>query len=230
MDLTGMVKIVTDSEGNTWRARTVILAMGSGYKRLGIPDEDVYSAKGVSWCATCDGFFYRNKEIAVVGGGDSAIEEATFLTRFASKVTLIHRRDQLRASRYMIDRAARDPKIEYAWNSKVVGMGGDGKLASLTLEDTQTGATRELAVEGLFEAIGNVPRSDLVKGQVDTDQGGWVLTRPGSTETNLPGVFACGDLVDNVYRQAISAAGSGCRAALDAERYLMTLEDIESIA
>jgi thioredoxin reductase (NADPH) len=230
LDVTGMVKCVTDSEGNTYKGHTVILAMGSGYRKLGIPDEQTYSAKGVSWCATCDGFFYRGKEIAVVGGGDSAIEEATFLTRFASKVTLIHRRDQLRASRIMIDRANRDPKIEYAWNSQVVGMSGDGSLSSLTLRDTVTGEERDLAVTGLFEAIGNDPRSELVKDQVELGAGGYVLTQPGSTATNQPGVFACGDLVDHVYRQAISAAGSGCRAALDAERYLATLEDFEAEA
>ncbi len=224
LDLTGDIKTVTVSEGDTYRARVVILATGSGYRRLGIPEEDTYSGRGVSWCATCDGFFFRNKDIAVVGGGDSAAEEAIFLTRFANSVTLVHRRDALRASKIMADRVANDPKIHMAWNSQVVGMSGDPNLTSITLRDTTTGVTRELAVQGLFEAIGHVPRSELLVGQVDLDDAGYVIVEGDSTRTNLTGVFACGDLVDHTYRQAITAAGSGCRAALDAERYLAALD------
>lgn len=223
IDLAGGIKEVEDSSGRVHRARTVILAMGSGYRRLGIPDEETYSGRGISWCATCDGFFFKGKEIAVVGGGDSAAEEATFLTRFADKVTLIHRRDQLRASKIMADRVLNDPKIEMAWNSQIIGMSGDGALTALTLRDTVTGVTRELAVQGLFEAIGHDPRSSLVADQVAVDEAGYVLVEGSSTRTNVPGVFACGDLVDHTYRQAITAAGTGCRAALDAERYLDTL-------
>jgi len=225
LDLTGDIKTVEDSSGNIYRARTVILAMGSGYRRLGIADEERYSGKGVSWCATCDGFFYRNKPIAVVGGGDSAAEEATFLTRFASEVTLIHRRDELRASKIMVDRVRSNPKIKLAWNSEIVDMDGDPTLKELTLRDTTTGQTRTIPVDGLFEAIGHVPRSELVVGQVDVDEAGYVLVQPDTTRTNLPGVFAAGDLVDHTYRQAVTAAGSGCKAALDAERYLAELDD-----
>jgi thioredoxin reductase (NADPH) len=224
MDLTGEIKAVTDSAGTVHRAKTVILAMGSGYRKLGLPDEDRLSGHGVSWCATCDGFFFREQEIAVVGGGDSAVEEATFLTRFAKKVTLVHRRDELRASKIMADRAFANDKIEFAWNSEVAAIHGDDKLTGLTLRDTETGETRELPVTGLFIAIGHDPRSELVKGQVRLDEEGYVLTREGTTETNLPGVFAAGDLVDHTYRQAITAAGTGCAAALDAERFLATLE------
>ena len=225
VDLTGDVKIVTDTEGNTYRSHAVILATGSGYRRLGIPEEDVYSGRGVSWCATCDGFFFRDKDIAVVGGGDSAAEEATFLTRFAKSVTLVHRRDALRASKIMAARVERDPKIVPAWNSQIVGMSGEKTLESLTLRDTVTGETRELAVQGLFEAIGHIPRSELLVGQVHLDENGYVLVEGDSTRTNLRGVFACGDLVDHTYRQAVTAAGSGCRAALDAERFLADLHD-----
>ncbi|RLP08540.1 thioredoxin-disulfide reductase [Propionibacterium australiense] len=225
VDLTGDVKTVKDGAGTVHLGRSVILATGSGYRHLGIPAEETYAGKGLSWCATCDGFFFRGKQIAVVGGGDSALEEATFLTRFADKVTLIHRRDQLRGSEIMARRALENPKIEFAWNSTVVDMHGDGKLESLTLQDTRDGSTRELAVEGLFEAIGSVPRSELFKDQVTTDDAGYVLVDGSSTRTNLPGVFACGDLVDHVYRQAISAAGTGCRAALDAEHYIASLGD-----
>ncbi|HEX5769522.1 MAG TPA: thioredoxin-disulfide reductase [Nocardioidaceae bacterium] len=224
VDLTGPVKVVTDGAGNQHRAHAVILATGSGYRKLGVENEERLSGHGVSWCATCDGFFFRDQEIAVVGGGDSAIEEATFLSRFASKVTLIHRRDELRASKIMQDRAFSDPKIEFAWNSGVKTIHGDEKLTGLTLVDTVTGEERELPVTGLFIAIGHDPRSELLKDQVRLDEEGYVLVDHPSTKTNLPGVFACGDLVDHNYRQAITAAGTGCAAALDAERFIADLE------
>jgi thioredoxin reductase (NADPH) len=229
VDLTGPVKSVTDAEGNTYLARSVILAMGSGYRRLGLPDEDRLSGRGVSWCATCDGFFFRDKDIAVIGGGDSALEEATFLTRFARSVTIVHRRDALRGSRIMIARAEADPKIRFAWNSVVEAMNGDPSLESLTLRDTVTGETRELAVQGAFIAIGHDPRSEVVRGQVDLDAAGYVIVAAPSTRTSLPGVFAAGDLVDHSYRQAITAAGTGCAAALDAERYVAALEQDEPV-
>jgi thioredoxin reductase (NADPH) len=225
VDLTGEVKTVKDAAGTVYRSRTVILATGSGYRHLGLPAEQTYAGKGLSWCATCDGFFFRGKNIAVVGGGDAALEEATFLTRFADKVTLIHRRDQLRGSDIMARRATENPKIEFAWNSVVKDIHGDGRIESVTLQDTTDGSTRELPVEGLFEAIGSVPRSALFKDQVRTDDAGYVIVDGSSTRTNLPGVFACGDLVDRVYQQAISAAGTGCRAALDAESYIAALND-----
>ncbi|HET9873231.1 MAG TPA: thioredoxin-disulfide reductase [Propionibacteriaceae bacterium] len=225
MDLTGRIKTVTDGYGNTFSARSVILATGSSYRKLGLPDEERLSGHGVSWCATCDGFFFRDKDIAVVGGGDSAVEEATFLTRFARSVTVIHRRDELRASKIMAARAHNDPKIRFAWNSEVAEIHGDKSLTGVTLRDTQTGAHRELAISGLFIAIGHDPRSDLLTGQVDLDAEGYVLTEGKSTRTNLVGVFACGDLVDHTYRQAITAAGTGCAAALDAERYLADVHD-----
>jgi thioredoxin reductase (NADPH) len=225
VDLTGGIKTVQDAYGNTYSARTVILAMGSRYRKLGLPDEDRLSGHGVSWCATCDGFFFRDKDIAVVGGGDSAVEEATFLTRFAKSVTLIHRREELRASKIMAARAANDPKITFGWNSEVADIHGDHALSGVTLKDTRNGEERQLPIEGLFIAIGHDPRSELVRGQVDLDDAGYVLVQPGSTRTNLPGVFACGDLVDHTYRQAITAAGTGCSAALDAERYLADLAD-----
>ncbi|MDI9629179.1 MAG: thioredoxin-disulfide reductase [Acidobacteriota bacterium] len=228
--LEGDIKSVEDSDGHVYRARTVILAMGSGYRRLGIPAEEKYSGKGVSWCATCDGFFFKNKKIAVVGGGDSAAEEATFLTRFADQVTLIHRRDELRASKIMAGRVLSNPKITPKWNSEIIDMSGDQNLTALTLRDTKTGEISTMAVDGLFEAIGHNPRSELVAGQVDLDAAGYVLVDGDSTRTNLPGVFACGDLVDHVYRQAVTAAGTGCRAALDAERHLTALGDLASPA
>ncbi len=225
VELTGAVKSVTDSEGTVYQSKAVILAMGSGYRRLGLADEDRLSGRGVSWCATCDGFFFRDKDIAVVGGGDSALEEATFLTRFAKSVTLIHRRDELRGSKIMVERAMSDPKIRFAWNSQIVGLVGEQSLNSITLADTVTGETRSLAADGLFVAIGHDPRSEIVRGQVEVDEAGYVKVAAPSTRTNLDGVFACGDLVDHTYRQAITAAGTGCAAALDAERYLATLSD-----
>ena len=219
-ELTGDIKTVTDSSGNQYQSHAVVLAMGSSYRELGLPNEKELSGHGVSWCATCDGFLIRGQNIAVVGGGDSAIEEATFLTRFADSVTLIHRRGELRASKIMAERAHNDPKIKFAWNSEVAEIHGEGKLTGVTLRDTNNGDTSELAITGLFVAIGHDPRSELVKGQVDLDNEGYVLTKPGSTATNISGVFAAGDLVDHTYRQAITAAGSGCAAALDAERFL----------
>ncbi len=224
VDLTGSVKTVIDGEGNSYSAHAVILAMGSGYRELGVEGEKRLSGHGVSWCATCDGFFFRQQEIAVIGGGDSAVEEATFLTRFADKVTLVHRRDELRASKIMAERAYNDPKIEFAWNSEVAEVKGGDKVDTLVLRDTTDGATRELPVTGVFVAIGHDPRSELVKGQVGLDENGYVLVEGRTTRTNLPGVFACGDLVDHSYRQAITAAGSGCQAALDAERFLAAIE------
>ena len=224
VDLTGEIKSVTDSAGTVHQAKTVILAMGSGYRKLGLEHEERLSGHGVSWCATCDGFFFRQHEIAVIGGGDTAIEEATFLTRFADKVTIVHRRDELRASKIMAERAFANDKIEFAWNSEVASIQGEEKLTGITLRDTVTGDTRELPVTGLFIAIGHDPRSELVKGQIHLDDEGYVLVQTGSTKTNLPGVFAAGDLVDHTYRQAITAAGTGCSAALDAERFLATLD------
>ncbi|HML50615.1 MAG TPA: thioredoxin-disulfide reductase [Propionicimonas sp.] len=228
VDLTGDIKTVTDSEGNTYQAKAVILATGSGYRRLGLADEDRLSGRGVSWCATCDGFFFRDKDIAVVGGGDSALEEATFLTRFAKSVTLIHRRDELRGSKIMVDRALTDPKITVAWNSVITGLTGESAITGAILQDTVTGETRELPIQGLFVAIGHDPRSELFAGQVELDDAGYVVVDAPSTRTNLAGVFACGDLVDHTYRQAITAAGTGCAAALDAERFLAALSDESS--
>lgn len=228
LDLTGSIKIVRDSSGNEHLSHAVILAMGSGYREIGVPGEKRLSGRGVSWCATCDGFFFKGGTIAVVGGGDSALEEATFLTRFAEKVYLIHRRDSLRASKIMQERAFNDPKIEFIWNTEVLEVQGDDKLNSLKLRNTQTGEESELAVAGLFVAIGHDPRSELVRGQIDLDESGYVLVQPQSTRTNLAGVFACGDLVDHIYRQAITAAGTGTMAALDTERWLTeTLKEID---
>ena len=220
VDLIGDIKRVTDSAGNTYASRAVILAMGSAYRELGLPDEKRLSGHGVSWCATCDGFFFKDQDIAVIGGGDSAIEEATFLTRFARSVTIVHRRDELRASKIMADRAFADDKISFAWNSTVEALHGDDRLTGITLRDNSTGTTRELAVSGMFVAVGHDPRNELVKGVVDLDDQGYVLVEGRSTHTSVEGVFACGDLVDHTYRQAITAAGSGCSAALDAERFL----------
>jgi thioredoxin reductase (NADPH) len=225
VDLTGDVKIVTDSSGTEHRAKAVILAMGSGYRKLGLPNEDALSGHGVSWCATCDGFFFRDQHIAVVGGGDSAVEEATFLSRFGSKVTIIHRRDELRASKIMAARALSNDKIEFAWNSEVDEILGDGQLEGVVVRDVETGETRKIDATGLFIAIGHDPRSELVRGQVDLDDEGYVIVEGRTTKTNLTGVFASGDLVDHTYRQAVTAAGTGCAAALDAERYLTALSD-----
>ena len=224
VDLAGPIKTVIDGSGNTHQARAVILAMGSGYRELGLENEKRLSGRGVSWCATCDGFFFRDQDIAVVGGGDSALEEATFLTRFAKTVTLVHRRGELRGSKIMQERALTNEKMRFAWNSQVVDVLGDQKVSALVLEDTETGERRELPATGLFIAIGHDPRSELVKGQIDVDAEGYVLVKERTSLTNLEGVFACGDLVDHSYRQAITAAGSGCAAALDAERFLAATE------
>ncbi len=220
MNLTGPIKTLKDGSGNTLQARAVILAMGSAFREIGIPNEKRLSGKGVSWCATCDGFFFRDQTIAVVGGGDSAIEEATFLTRFATKVVLIHRRDSLRASKIMAERALANPKIEFLWNHEVTDVLGENKVEALQLKNTVTGEVSTRDFSGLFVAIGHSPRSELVLDQIDVDSEGYVQVVGRSTKTNLEGVFACGDLVDHVYRQAITAAGSGCQAALDAEKFL----------
>ena len=221
MDLEGDVKtIVTDSA--TYHARAVVLALGSAYKKLGIPGEAELSGKGVSYCATCDGFFFKNREIAVIGGGDSAATEALFLARFGTKVHLIHRRDQMRASQVMVDRLKAEPKIEFHWNKEVVAIEGEGKLGSLTLRDTVTGEESSLPVQGLFVAIGHEPRSAVVASQVAVDEQGYIKVDSPTTLTNVPGVFACGDVVDHRYRQAVTAAGSGCAAAIDAQEYLVS--------
>ena len=224
VDLSGPIKRVVDGNDEVHLARTVIIATGSGYRELGIADEKRLSGHGVSWCATCDGFFFREKQIVVVGGGDTAMEEATFLTRFGENVTIVHRRGELRASKIMQERATSNPKISFEWNSEVAGILGEDKVTGLKLRDTRTGEERELAADGLFIAIGHDPRSDLFKGQIELDDEGYVKVDAPSTRTNLTGVFACGDVVDHTYRQAITAAGTGCAAALDAERYLSALE------
>ncbi len=224
VELQGDVKTVSAGDV-TYRARTVVLAMGSAYRSLGVPGEDRLSGRGVSWCATCDGFFFRDQHIVVVGGGDSALEEATFLTRFASKVSLVHRRDSLRASKIMQERAFANEKIEYVWDSEVVEAVGEDRLEGVRLRNLKTGEESLLPATGLFIAIGHDPRSELVKGQVELDDEGYVVVQAlHSTATDVPGVFAAGDLVDHTYRQAITAAGTGCAAALDAERYLAATE------
>ncbi|WP_062305445.1 thioredoxin-disulfide reductase [Demequina subtropica] len=230
LDLEGPVKTVVTGMSGTYTAKAVILATGSAYRELGLDDEKRLSGKGVSWCATCDGFFFRDQTVVVVGGGDSAVEEATFLTRFASKVYLVHRRDELRASKIMADRAKADPKIEFVWNSEVIGLDGDARLEGVRVRNRVTGDESTLAATGLFVAIGHEPRSELVKGVVDTDAEGYVQVIGRTTATNVDGVFACGDLVDNRYRQAITAAGSGCAAALDAQHFLDSLADVEEPA
>ena len=220
MDLAGEVKTLKDGSGNVIKAKAVILATGSAYKEIGLENEKRLSGRGVSWCATCDGFFYRDQVIAVVGGGDSAMEEANFLTKFASKVVLIHRRETLRASKIMAERAQNNPKIEFLLNTEVTDVLGQDKVEALQLRNTKTGDITKREFTGLFVAIGHSPRSELLTGQVSLDGEGYVQVEGRSTRTNLKGVFACGDLVDHTYRQAITAAGSGCQAALDAERFL----------
>jgi thioredoxin reductase (NADPH) len=220
MDLTGDIKILKDGSGNTVKAKAVILATGSAYREIGLENEKRLSGRGVSWCATCDGFFFKGQTIAVVGGGDSAVEEATFLTRFAEKVVLIHRRDSLRASKIMADRAKANPKIEFLWNTEVIDVLGADKVEGLKLRNTVDGSVSEASFTGLFVAIGHIPRSELIVGQINLDAEGYVVPEGRSTRTNQKGVFACGDLVDHTYRQAITAAGSGCAAALDAEKFL----------
>jgi thioredoxin reductase (NADPH) len=220
MDLKGLVKTLKDGSGNVLKTKSVILAMGSAYREIGLENEKRLSGRGVSWCATCDGFFFRDQEIAVVGGGDSAVEEATFLTKFASKVTLIHRRDSLRASKIMADRAKANSKIEFLWNTEVTDVLGEVKMEALELKNVLTGAVTKREFGALFVAIGHIPRSELITTQVSLDAEGYVKVEGRSTKTNIEGVFACGDLVDHTYRQAITAAGSGCQAALDAEKFL----------
>ena len=220
MDLSGPIKVLKDGSGNTVKAKSVILAMGSAYREIGLENEKRLSGRGVSWCATCDGFFFRDQTIAVVGGGDSAVEEATFLTKFASKVVLIHRRDSLRASKIMAERAFANPKIEMLWNTEVIDVLGAEKVEALSLKNTVTGEVSKRDFTGLFVAIGHDPRNELVKDQITLDGEGYVVVENGSTRTNLTGVFACGDLVDHTYRQAITAAGTGCQSALDAEKFL----------
>lgn len=222
--LSGPVKTVVAS-GVEHHARAVVLAMGAAARYLGVPGEDTLLGRGVSSCATCDGFFFRGQHIAVIGGGDSAMEEATFLTRFAESVTVIHRREEFRASRIMLERARANPKIRFVTNAAVAQVRGDGSVQSLLLRDTVTGAESELPVTGMFVAVGHDPRSELVKGQVELDADGYVATVGGTTATSLPGVFAAGDLVDHRYRQAITAAGSGCAAAIDTERWLAEHSD-----
>ncbi|REK86095.1 thioredoxin-disulfide reductase [Streptomyces inhibens] len=230
VDLSEEIKTVTDTAGNVHRAKAVIVSTGSQHRKLGLPREDELSGRGVSWCATCDGFFFKDQDIAVIGGGDTAMEEATFLSRFAKSVTVVHRRDTLRASKAMQDRAFADPKIKFVWDSEVAEVHGDNKLSGLTLRNVKTGETSELPVTGLFIAIGHDPRTELFKGQLNLDDEGYLKVDAPSTRTNLAGVFAAGDVVDHTYRQAITAAGTGCSAALDAERFLAALSDGEATA
>ena len=220
VDLKNDVKIVKTGAGETYEAKTVILATGAAYRELGLPREKELSGHGVSWCATCDGFFFREKTIAVVGGGDSAMEEALFLTRFASKVYLIHRRDTFKASKIMQERAMAHEKIEVIWNTEIAELKGEAKLEAVTLKNTVDGSTKDLALDGLFIAVGNDPRVWLVENQVTLTPEKFIQVEGRSSKTNLPGVFACGDVIDPTYRQAITAAGSGCVAALDAEHYI----------
>ncbi|MFD6076156.1 thioredoxin-disulfide reductase [Streptomyces hydrogenans] len=228
VDLTGDIKLLTDSAGTVHRAKAVIIATGSGYRKLGLPKEDELSGRGVSWCATCDGFFFRDRDIVVVGGGDTAMEEATFLTRFARSVTVVHRRSTLRASKTMQNRAFADDKISFAFDSEVAEIKEtNGMLSGVVLRDAISGQTRELDATGLFIAIGHDPRTELFADQLELDDEGYLKTEAPSTRTSLPGVFGAGDVVDHTYRQAITAAGSGCAAALDAERYLAALRDAE---
>jgi len=223
VDLTATPKVVK-THTDEFHARAVIIATGSKYRELGVPGEKELSGHGVSWCATCDGFFFREKDIAVVGGGDSALEEATFLTRFGKSVTVIHRRDELRASKIMQERAKANPKIKFLWDSEVVEAVGDQKLTDLRIKNIKTGEEQLLPVGGLFVAIGHDPRSELFAGQLETDEEGYLLVEGRSTKTAIDGVFACGDVVDHIYRQAVTAAGTGCSAAIDAERWLASQE------
>ena len=225
VDLAGDVKTVTTDDDETYPARAVILANGSAYRELGLEGEKQFSGRGVSWCATCDGFFFRNQHVLVVGGGDSAMEEATFLTRFVEKVTVVHRRDELRASKIMAERALANEKIEFAWNSEIAEIHGDQKVTGATLRDTVTGETRQIDATGIFVAIGHDPRTEILKGQVKLDDEGYIVVDHPTTATTVPGVFACGHAADHIYRQAITAAGTGCSAALDAERYLARLDE-----
>ena len=220
VQLEGDVKTVTLEDGTVYRAKAVIIATGSAYRKLDVEGEERLSGKGVSWCATCDGFFFKDQDIVVVGGGDSAVEEATFLTRFGKNVTLVHRRDALRASKIMARRAESDPKLQFAWNSALVSINGGEKVESITVEDTVTGERRDIATSAVFEAIGHLPRTDLFQGKLELDEQGYIVVQGRSTYTSVEGVFAAGDVVDHTYRQAITAAGSGCQAALDAERWL----------
>ncbi|MHC5906180.1 thioredoxin-disulfide reductase [Streptomyces sp. S6] len=230
VDLTGEIKTVTDTAGTVHKAKAVIVTTGSQHRKLGLPNEDVLSGRGVSWCATCDGFFFKEQDIAVIGGGDTAMEEATFLSRFARSVTIVHRRDSLRASKAMQERAFADPKIKFVWDSEVAEIQGEQKLAGLKLRNLKTGELSDLPVTGLFIAIGHDPRTELFKGQLDLDGEGYLKVEAPSTRTNLTGVFAAGDVVDHTYRQAITAAGTGCSSALDAERFLASLADEEQAA
>ena len=223
LELEGDIKKIT-LEDETLLARSVILATGSEYRHMNVPGEEEFSGRGVSFCATCDGFFFRDKHVIVVGGGDSAMEEATFLTKFASKVTVVHRRDQLRASKAMADRALANEKIEFAWNSVVEEVLGDSAVTGVRLRSTVDDSTRVLDADGVFVAIGHLPRTAVVSGQVALDEAGYILVNDPGTATSLPGVFACGDAVDHTYRQAITAAGSGCRAAVDAQNWLESQE------
>ncbi|MFD9187835.1 thioredoxin-disulfide reductase [Streptomyces phaeochromogenes] len=230
VDLSGEIKTVTDTAGTVHQAKAIIVTTGSQHRKLGLPKEDALSGRGVSWCATCDGFFFKDQDIAVIGGGDTAMEEATFLSRFAKSVTIVHRRDTLRASKAMQERAFADPKIKFVWDSEVAEIQGDQKLSGLQLRNLKTGETSELPVTGLFIAIGHDPRTELFKGQLDLDGEGYLKVEAPSTRTNLTGVFGAGDVVDHTYRQAITAAGTGCSAALDAERFLSALADGEAAA
>lgn len=220
VQLEGPVKTVVNDDDEEFSARSVILSTGSAYKEIGLEGEKTFSGRGVSWCATCDGFFFRGQDIIVVGGGDSAMEEALFLTRFGRTVTVVHRRDELRASKIMADRALAEEKISFAWNSEVVQIHGEEKVTGVTLRDTVTGETREMGATGIFVAIGHLPRTELIADQVQLNAEGYIEVQHPSTRTNIEGVFAAGDVVDYHYRQAVTAAGTGCSAALDAERYL----------
>ena len=228
VDLTADPKVVKVGD-ETYLAKSVIVATGSGYRELGLPDEKRLSGRGVSWCATCDGFFFREQDIAVVGGGDTAMEEAIFLTKFARSVTVVHRRDELRASKIMQDRAFANEKIKFLWDSEVASIQGDDRVTGVTVRNLKTGAESTLDITGLFIAIGHDPRSELFAGQLETDTDGYLLVNAPTTRTKIPGVFACGDVVDHIYRQAITAAGSGCSAAIDAERWLQDQDAAETV-